>query len=56
MPADVPAVPPETGIAPFVGPIGGSYRCVRGLVLNFYHRAHYGEEPPALYRGYAYRT
>ncbi|MCK1737159.1 hypothetical protein IVA79_25080 [Bradyrhizobium sp. 138] len=50
-----PTVPPETGIAPFVGPTWDSYRCARGSVTNFYHRAYYGEEPPALYRGYAYR-
>ena len=50
-----PAVPPETGIAPFIGPTWDSYRCARGPVTNFYHRAYYGEEPPALSRGYAYR-
>ena len=50
-----PAVPPETGIAPYIGQTWESYRCARGPVLNFYHRAYYGEEPPALYRGYASR-
>jgi hypothetical protein len=24
-------------------------------VINFYHGAYYGEEPPALYRGNGYR-
>ncbi|GMP02819.1 MULTISPECIES: hypothetical protein [Bradyrhizobium] len=50
-----PAVPPETGVAPFVGPTWDAYRCAEGPVTNFYHGAYYGEEPPALYRGYAYR-
>jgi len=50
-----PAVPPETGVAPLVGPSWDAYRCVGGPVTNFYHDAYYGEEPPALYRGYAYR-
>ncbi|WP_246732388.1 hypothetical protein [Bradyrhizobium yuanmingense] len=27
----------------------------QGPVNNFYHGAYYGEEPPALYRGCAYR-
>jgi hypothetical protein len=50
-----PAVPPETGVAPFLGPTWDGYRCVGGPVNNFYHGAYYGEEPPARYRGYAYR-
>ncbi|UWU89462.1 hypothetical protein [Bradyrhizobium sp. CB1015] len=44
-----PAVPPETGGAPLVGPAWDTYRCSQGPVINFYDGAHYGEEPPALY-------
>ncbi|PSO16939.1 hypothetical protein C7G42_19230 [Bradyrhizobium sp. MOS003] len=50
-----PAVPSETGVAPFVGPSWDAFRCVGEPVTNFYHGAYYGEEPPALSRGYAYR-
>ncbi|MDE5463047.1 hypothetical protein [Bradyrhizobium sp. CSS354] len=50
-----PAVPSEVGVAPFIGPTWDTYRCAEGPVINFYHGAYYGEEPPALYRGYAYR-
>jgi hypothetical protein len=50
-----PAVPPEVGVAPFIGPTWDNYRCAQGPTTNFYHGAYYGEEPPALYRGYAYR-
>ena len=50
-----PAVPPEVGVAPFIGPTWDTYRCAEGPVINFYHGAYYGQEPPALYRGYAYR-
>ena len=50
-----PVVPPEVGVAPFIGPAWDAYRCAQGPVINFYHGAYYGEEPPALYRGYAYR-
>ncbi len=49
-----PAIPPEVGVAPIVGPVWSAYRCSAGA-YNFYHGAFYGEEPPALYRGYAYR-
>jgi hypothetical protein len=49
-----PAVPPEIGVAPIVGPVFTDYRCSDGA-YNFYHGAYYGEEPPALHRGYAYR-
>ncbi len=50
-----PAIPPEIGVAPIVGPTwSGAYRCSDGA-YNFYHDTYYGEEPPALYRGYAYR-
>lgn len=51
----IPVVPPEIGVAPVTGPIWTAYRCSAGPVYNFYHDAYYGEEPPALYRGYAYR-
>ena len=50
-----PAVPPEVGVPPLIGPTWDTYRCAEGPVTNFYHGAYYGEEPPALYRGYAYR-
>ncbi|WP_456618911.1 hypothetical protein [Bradyrhizobium sp. P5_C12] len=50
-----PAIPPEIGVAPFIGPTWDAYRCAQGPVYNFYYGAYYGEEPPALYRGYAYR-
>jgi len=50
----IPVVPPEIGVAPVVGPTWDAYRCSGGA-YNFYHDAYYGEEPPALYRGYAYR-
>ncbi|MGY8662896.1 hypothetical protein Q3C01_11070 [Bradyrhizobium sp. UFLA05-109] len=50
-----PAIPPETGVAPRIGPAWSEYRCDLGPVYNFYHGAYYGEEPPALRRGYAYR-
>ena len=42
-------------VAPFIGPTWDIYRCAEGPVINFYHGAYYGQEPPALYRGYAYR-
>jgi hypothetical protein len=50
-----PAIPPEIGVPPIVGPVWSTYRCSNGPVYNFYHGAYYGEEPPALHRGYAYR-
>ena len=50
-----PAVPPEIGVAPFVGPTWDAYRCAEGVPYNLYHGAYYGQEPPAIYRGYAYR-
>ena len=49
-----PAVPPEIGVPPVIGPVWSEFRCSSGA-YNFYHDAYYGEEPPALYRGYAYR-
>jgi len=51
----VPVVPPEIGVAPRIGPVWLGYRCSAGPVYNFYHGAYYGEEPPALQHGYAYR-
>ena len=51
----VPVVPPELGPAPIVGPVWSGYRCSEGPAYNFYVGAYYGEEPPALHRGYAYR-
>lgn len=51
----IPVVPPEIGVAPVVGPVWNGYRCSDGPAYNFYHDAYYGEEPPALYRDYAYR-
>jgi len=50
-----PAIPPEVGVAPRIGPVWLDYRCTAGPVMNFYHGAYYGEEPPALQHGYAYR-
>ena len=50
-----PAIPPEIGSAPRIGPVWTDYRCSGGPAYNFYHDAYYGEEPPALRRGYAYR-
>jgi hypothetical protein len=47
-------VPYEIGVAP-AGSAGLlPYRCSDGPVYNFYHGAYY-DEPPAVYRGYAYR-
>lgn len=51
-----PVIPAEIGI----GPPPASYalipfRCSDGPADNFYHGAWYGGEPPALYRGHAYR-
>jgi hypothetical protein len=50
-----PVIPPEIGSAPRIGPVWTVYRCSGGPVYNFYHDAYYGEEPPALLHGYAYR-
>jgi len=50
-----PAIPPEIGVAPRIGPVWREYRCNLGPVYNFYYGAYYGEEPPALRRGFAYR-
>jgi hypothetical protein len=49
-----PDVPPEIGVFQ-VGRAGWvPYRCSDAPVYNFYHEAYY-REPPAVYRGYAYR-
>jgi hypothetical protein len=51
-----PDIPPELGIgAPIDGVVLIPYRCSDGPVYNFYHDAYYGGQPPAIYRGYAYR-
>lgn len=50
-----PAIPPEVGVAPRIGPIWRDYRCAPGAVYNFYQGAYYGKEPPAEWGGYAYR-
>ncbi|MBR0798093.1 hypothetical protein JQ615_22125 [Bradyrhizobium jicamae] len=49
-----PAVPPELGLRKPLPWLWLPYRCSPGPVQNFYHGALY-HEPPALYRGYAYR-
>ncbi|MGY4488195.1 hypothetical protein ACVWWR_007386 [Bradyrhizobium sp. LM3.2] len=43
-----PAVPPEVGVAPFIGPTW-EHLSLRGRAGDQFL------EPPALYRGYAYR-
>ena len=51
-----PDIPPELGIgAPIDAVVWFPYRCSDGPVHNFYHNANYGWQPPAIYRGYAYR-
>lgn len=47
-------VPYEIGVPPPGDTEWRPYRCSDGPVYNFYHRAYY-DEPPAIYRGYAYR-
>ncbi|KJC35731.1 hypothetical protein UP09_31490 [Bradyrhizobium sp. LTSP885] len=49
-----PAVPPELGLRAPLADVWLPYRCSTGPVQNFYHGALY-REPPAIYRGYAYR-
>ncbi len=52
----LPAIPPEMGTAIPARPYGVvPYRC-EAPVYNFYHGAWYGGEPPAVYRGFAYRA
>jgi hypothetical protein len=50
-----PAIPPEIGIGSPAAYGWIPYRCVQRPVANFYHGAWYGGEPPAIYRGVAYR-
>jgi len=50
-----PAVPAEIGTRSPIDRIWIPYRCDDGPVYNFYHGAYYRGEPPALFRGYAYR-
>jgi hypothetical protein len=47
-------IPNEIGVAPAGRAEWVPYRCSEGPVYNFYHGAYY-DEPPAVYRGYAYR-
>jgi hypothetical protein len=47
-------VPYEIGVPPPGDTEWLPYRCSEGPVYNFYHGAYY-HEPPAVYRGYAYR-
>ncbi|WP_426443029.1 hypothetical protein [Bradyrhizobium genosp. P] len=49
-----PAVPPELGVHSPLPNVWLPYRCTTGPLLNVYHGALY-REPPAIYRGYAYR-
>lgn len=50
-----PAIPPEIGVSSPAAYGWIPYRCVVRPVANFYHGAWYGGEPPAIYRGVAYR-
>ena len=50
-----PAIPPEIGVGSPAAYGWIPYRCVERPVANFYHGAWYGGEPPAIYRGVAYR-
>ena len=47
-------IPDEAAVPPLSRAGWSPYRCSDGPVYNFYHGALY-HEPPALYRGYAYR-
>jgi hypothetical protein len=49
-----PAVPPELGVRSPLPRVWLPYRCSAGPVENAYHGALY-REPPAIYRGFAYR-
>jgi hypothetical protein len=52
----VPVIPPEIGVGPPPARYGWiPFRCTDEVPNNFYHGAYYGGQPPALYRGYAYR-
>lgn len=51
-----PGIPQEIGVGP--PPARHTwipYRCTNGPADNFYHGAWYAGQPPALYRGHAYR-
>ena len=51
-----PVTPEEIGIGPPPARYAWiPYRCTDGPADNFYHGAWYAGQPPALYRGYAYR-
>ena len=51
-----PVIPEEIGIRPPPARLTSiSYRCSDGPADNFYHGAWYAGQPPALYRGHAYR-
>jgi hypothetical protein len=50
-----PAIPPEIGIHSPASFGWIPYRCTERPVANFYHGAWYGRQPPAVYRGVAYR-
>ena len=51
-----PVIPEEIGIRPPPARYTWiPYRCSDGPADNFYHGAWYAGEPPALYRGHAYR-
>ncbi|QPF81872.1 hypothetical protein IC762_18900 [Bradyrhizobium genosp. L] len=50
----LPAIPPELAVVSPVPPPLLPYRCTAGPVRIAYHGALY-HEPPAIYRGYAYR-
>ncbi len=51
-----PDIPAEVDVrAPIDGVVWIPYRCNDGPVYNFYHRAYYGGQPPAVFLGYAYR-
>lgn len=51
-----PVIPEEVGIGPPPARYAWiPYRCSDGPADNFYHGAWYAGQPPALYRGHAYR-
>ena len=51
-----PVIAQEIGIRPPPARLVSiPYRCSNGPADNFYHGAWYAGQPPALYRGYAYR-
>ena len=51
-----PVIPWEIGVGPPPARYAWiPFRCSDGPAYNFYHNAWYAGQPPALYRGYAYR-